>query len=96
LTAIFTFGVFLVGRSADTLSSLPAKMFGESVRSFGKLLAHIFPNLQAYVPPRPLLLGQAANTSTWAFVGQGALHAVCYAAVLIALAAIVFRKRDFL
>ncbi|MEO7112244.1 MAG: hypothetical protein ABI183_17495 [Polyangiaceae bacterium] len=95
LTAIFTFGVFLVGRSADTLANLPVKMFGESVRSFGKFLAHILPNLQAYVPPRPLLLGQAA-TSTWAFVGQGALHAVCYAAVLVGFAAIVFRKRDFL
>ncbi len=96
LTAIFTFGVFLVGRSADTLANLPARMFGESVRTFGKFLAHVFPNLQAYVPPRPLLLGEAANASTWAFVAEGALHAVCYAAVLVAFAAIVFRKRDFL
>jgi Cu-processing system permease protein len=96
LTAIFTLGVFLVGRSADTLANLPARMFGESLRSFGKFLAHIFPNLQAYVPPRPLLLGEAANAPTWIFVGQGALHAVCYAAVLVGLAATVFRKRDFL
>jgi ABC-type transport system involved in multi-copper enzyme maturation permease subunit len=96
LTAIFTFGVFLVGRSADTLANLPARMFGESVRTFGKFLAHVFPNLQAYVPPRPLLLGEAANISTWAFVAESAAHAVCYAAVLVAFAAIVFRKRDFL
>ncbi|MEO8876307.1 MAG: hypothetical protein ABI461_12030, partial [Polyangiaceae bacterium] len=76
LTAIFTFGVFLVGRSADTLANLPVKMFGNSLRTFGKFLAHVFPNLQAYVPPRPLLLGQAANVAVWPFVAQGAFHAV--------------------
>ena len=96
LTAIFTFGVFLVGRTADTLANLPARIFGETVRSIGKFLAHIFPNLQAYVPPRPLLLGEAATVSTWAFVAQSALHAVCYATVLVAFAAMIFRKRDFL
>lgn len=96
LTAIFTFGVFVVGRSADTLANLPARMFGESLRAVGKFLAHLFPNLQAYVPPRPLLLGEAANAPVWSFVAQGALHAVCYATVLIAFAAMIFRKRDFL
>lgn len=96
LTAIFTFGVFVVGRSADTLARLPERMFGSTLKSFGAFLAHVFPNLQIYVPPRPLLLGEVATQPTWPFVMESVAHAVCYAAVLVAIAIAIFRRRDFL
>ncbi|MFO0671796.1 MAG: hypothetical protein U0235_19575 [Polyangiaceae bacterium] len=35
LTAVFTFGVFLVGRSTDLLANLPAKVFGPVLRDMG-------------------------------------------------------------
>ncbi len=96
LTALFTLGVFFVGRSADTLAKLPVRMFGRTLQTTGKVLAHVFPNLQIYVPPRPLLLGEVAATPTWPFVLESAAHAACYAAVLVAVAVAIFRKRDFL
>lgn len=96
LTALFTLGVFIVGRSADTLSKLPERMFGDTMRTAGKVLARVFPNLQIYVPPRPLLLGQVPASPTWPFVAESAAHAACYAAVMVALAILIFRKRDFL
>ena len=96
LTALFTLGVFVVGRSADTLAKLPVRMFGQTLQTFGKVLARVFPNLQIYVPPRPLLLGDVAAVPTWPFVAESAAHAACYAAVLVALAVAIFRKRDFL
>ncbi len=95
LTAIFTFGVFLVGRSADLLANLPAKVFGDTIRTVGRVLARVFPNLHLYVPPRPLLLGQVADTPLWPFVIQASLHAVVYATALLSLGALIFRKRDF-
>ncbi len=95
LTATFTLGVFVVGRSADTLANLPARYFGEMLRSMGRVLSHVFPNLHLYVPPRPLLLGHVADTPVWPYVGSSALHAVCYAAVLLTVSALVFEKRDF-
>jgi ABC-type transport system involved in multi-copper enzyme maturation permease subunit len=95
LTAIFTIGVFLVGRSADTLANLPSRLFGEGMRTAGQVLARIFPNLHVYVPPRPLLLGQVPDVAVWGFVGNAAAHALFYATVLVTVGALVFQRRDF-
>ena len=95
LTAVFTLGVFAVGRSADTLGNLPARTFGAAVHSTGHVLASIFPNLQVYVPARPLLLGQVNESPLWPFVGAAAANALFYAAILLTFSALVFRKRDF-
>jgi len=95
LTAVFTLGVFVVGRSAETLANLPARVFGEGLRRAGAILARVFPNLHAYVPPRPLLLGHVADLPVWPFVGTAALHAVFYTAVMMGLSVLVFQKRDF-
>jgi ABC-type transport system involved in multi-copper enzyme maturation permease subunit len=95
LTAIFTLGVFLVGRSADTLAHLPDRVFGKAVHDLGVVLARIFPNLHLYVPPRVLLLGKVPSSPVWPYVGQASLHAVFSAAVLLTLSALIFRKRDF-
>lgn len=93
--AIFTVGVFLLGRSADTLAALPERMFGPTVPRVGAVLAKIVPNLQTYVPPRAIMLGQVPEVPVWSFVARGWLNAAFYAAVLLAVASLAFRKRDF-
>ncbi len=95
LTAMFSFGVFIIGRSADTLAHLPARQLGGGARAAGALLARVFPNLNLYVPPRPVLLGQVADLPIWPYVGASALHAAAYSALLLAIAWLMFRKRDF-
>lgn len=95
LTAIFTVMVFLIGRSADTLANLPERVFGSTVRTAGIVLARVFPNLYLYVPARPLLLGQVPNISLPGYVASAWLNALLYAAVLLALSGLVFRRRDF-
>lgn len=95
LTAIFTFGVFLVGRSTDLLANLPAKVFGPVLRDIGRALATIMPNLHLYAPPRPLLLGQVPEAPLGPYLVEAALHALAFVTVLLALGALVFRKRDF-
>jgi hypothetical protein len=96
LTAIFTFGVFVVGRSADTLSRLPARVFGEAVASLGRWLARVVPNLMLYVPPRPLLTGEAASESLVSYLAMATLHAAAWSVLLLVLASAIFRRRDFL
>ena len=59
------------------------------------MLAKIVPNLNLYVPARPLLLGQLAAVPLWSYVGRAWLNAILYAAVLLTLSAVVFRRRDF-
>src|SRR4051812_29828909 len=59
LSAIFTLGVFVIGRSADTLARFPVKYFGQHIHDAAVTLSRVVPNLYVYVPPRPLLTGEA-------------------------------------
>jgi ABC-type transport system involved in multi-copper enzyme maturation permease subunit len=95
LTAIFTLGIFIVGRSADTLANLPIRVVGPVGVKIGWGLAKVVPNLQLYVPPRPLLLGQIPTVPVWGHVGGAALNALFYVVVLLVLSCVIFRKRDF-
>ncbi len=95
LTAAFTSMVFVIGRSAYMLAHLPPRVFGPAVVAGGRVLARIFPNLDVYVPARPLLLGVVEGHPIWPYVGWAALHAVFYAAALLAAGSFAFQKRDF-
>jgi Cu-processing system permease protein len=96
LTAVFTFAVFIVGRSADTLARLPARVFGEAIHAIGVALSKVVPNLMLYVPPRPLLTGEASDVSLWPYVGHAALHALAWSLLLLGSASVIFRRRDFI
>jgi Cu-processing system permease protein len=95
LSAVFTFGVFAVGRSADTLANLPARLFGDALRTFGRALSEVVPNLMLYVPERPLLTGEAAGASLPSYLLLAAGHTLGWALALLALASLIFRRRDF-
>jgi ABC-type transport system involved in multi-copper enzyme maturation permease subunit len=95
LSAVFTFGVFVVGRSADTLANLPVRMFGETIRSLGMGVSRVIPNLMLYVPERPLLTGEAAGASLPVYLGLAVLHTLAWVLGLLTLSALIFRRRDF-
>jgi Cu-processing system permease protein len=95
LTAIFTVMVFAIGRSADTLANLPARLFGPTIPAIGAALAKIVPNLHVYVPARPVLLGQVPSIALPSYLLGACGNAVLYTVVLLALSALIFRRRDF-
>ena len=96
LTATFTFGVFLVGRSADTLAHLPEHLFGSVIHRAAVGLSKVVPNLMLYVPPRSLLTGEAVGVSLAEYLLLAAAQAVAWSVVLIGVASLIFRRRDFL
>ncbi|HEV8245200.1 MAG TPA: hypothetical protein VGP93_05505, partial [Polyangiaceae bacterium] len=96
LTAIFTLGLFIVGRSADTLSSLPARVFGAGIQRAGMVLSKVVPNLMIYQPPRSLLTGESASVELGTYLGGAALHALAWSVLLLAAATLIFRRREFL
>ena len=57
------------------------------MKTAASVLAHVVPNLQVYVPARPILLGQVPEISTWSLVARGAAQSFAYSAVLLAVAA---------
>jgi hypothetical protein len=93
LTAVFTAGVFIAGRQADTLGRLPVKVFGEFVREIGGVLSRTLPNLNVYVPERPLLTGEVADRSLALYLGQGFAQALLWGIGLLVVAHFIFRKR---
>ena len=95
LTAIFTVMVFLIGRSADTLGNLPERVFTSVGHDVGVALARVFPNLNLYVPARPVLLGEVPSIDLTMYVAKAWGNSILYAVVLLVLSAIVFRRRDF-
>jgi ABC-type transport system involved in multi-copper enzyme maturation permease subunit len=96
LSSLLTFGVFIVGRQSDALARLPVKSFGQAVHDAGVALSKVVPNLQVYVPPRPLLTGEALGPSLLSYVGMAAVASAAWALGLVAAASYIFKKRDFL
>lgn len=96
LSALLTAGVILIGRNADMLAQLPAKYFGEGIHQGGVLLSKVVPNLHVYVPPRPLLTGEAVGEPLGSYLAMATVASAAWAVGLLAVAAFLFRKRDFL
>jgi ABC-type transport system involved in multi-copper enzyme maturation permease subunit len=96
LTAVFTLLLFVIGRSADLMAHIPARVYGEALAGACGALARAVPNLDLYVPTRGLLLGQDAAHPLWPYVGRAASYAFFYTTALLTVSALIFRKRDFL
>lgn len=96
LTAVFTLSIVVVGRSADSLAKLPARVFGDAIHDAGAFVAKIVPNLMWYVPPRPLLTGEAVGASLATHLLMSGGYALLWAVALLTVATAVFKRRDFL
>ncbi len=95
LTAVFTLAVFVVGRSADTLATLPVKVFGQWVHEVGSLLSKVFPNLMVYVPARSVLVGEAVEASVGNYLLWAGLQSLGWCTLLLVGASWIFQRRDF-
>lgn len=96
LSSLLTLGVFLIGRNADSLAQMPVKYFGPHISAAARALSKVVPNLQIYVPPRPLLAGEVADANLTLYLGWAALTCAGWSLALLAVAAFIFKKRDFL
>jgi Cu-processing system permease protein len=95
LTAMLTLGVVVVGRSADSLARLPARVFGDFIASLAHGVAAIVPNLMVYVPARTLMTGEIPGTNFPSFVARAMLMSVGWVILLMVMSSLIFRRRDF-
>jgi ABC-type transport system involved in multi-copper enzyme maturation permease subunit len=96
LSALLTLGVFVICRQTDLLPHIPVKQFGQAVHDGGVVMSKIIPNLHLYVPPRPLLTGEAADADLPKYFGMALLHGAAWSLGLFAAASFLFKRRDFL
>ena len=94
LTAVFTFGIFIVGRSADTLAKLPVRVFGEAIHDAAELLSRVVPNLMLYVPERAVLTGEGLSSTPVGYIALACAHTLGWAALLLGCSCLLFRRRD--
>jgi len=96
LTGAFTLGFWMVGRSADDMANMRSNVIGPELKASLRVLSEVVPNLNLFVPGRNTLLAADVAGGPWLYVGQAMGYAVLYTAVLLGLAALIFRRRDFL
>jgi ABC-type transport system involved in multi-copper enzyme maturation permease subunit len=97
LTALFSFGVWLVGRSADTMITMKSKAIPELVQDLLRELVKVWPNFNLFVPGRHTLEVQLTQTADpLSYVSTSLIYAVTYSMIVLILASLIFQRRDFL
>ncbi len=96
LTGAFTLGFWLVGRSADDMANMRSDVLGPELKTTLRVLAEVLPNFNIFVPGRNTLLDASVGGGPWVYVAQSMGYAVLYTTVLLVLASLIFRRRDFL
>jgi Cu-processing system permease protein len=97
LTALFTFGVWLVGRSADSMVTMKSQSIPMVVQNGLKQLVKVWPNFDLFVPGRHTLeLQLSASVGPLSYVTNTMLYSVAYSLVVLVLAALIFERRDFI
>ncbi len=97
LTGAFTLGVWVVGRSAGTMVAMQGRRLPEELLALLAGVVRVAPNLSLFVPPRHTLTTAAEGFGgPAAYVASSMGYAALYSAVLLVLASLIFRRRDFL
>jgi Cu-processing system permease protein len=97
LTGAFTFGVWLVGRSAHEMVAMKTRVLSPAMKELLSWLAEVMPNFNLFVPGRTTLVSKTASLAEpIAYVAMSLGYAILYAGVTLAIAAFIFRRRDFL
>lgn len=91
LTGAFTVGLWLVGRSADTMQTIRSRLLGDEIEAILHGLARVVPNYNLFVPGRHAL--HAADAPTYLLTTLG--YGLGYTTLALIFASIIFRRRDF-
>jgi Cu-processing system permease protein len=91
LSAIFTLGLFVIGHLTGTLRAIAERAPGGGGRLFAAVLYRTLPNLEAFN-----VKGRVANSElvSLAEVGLAGAYGALYLAALLALAILIFERRE--
>ncbi len=97
LAGVLTLGVVVVGRTNYVLADLLAATKGvfvevPAMRSLGKLLVAVVPDLSTFAVADPVLQGWVVP---WAYCVSAALYGAAWVAACVVAAALLFERRDF-
>jgi ABC-type transport system involved in multi-copper enzyme maturation permease subunit len=97
LTGAFTFGVWLVGRAAHDMVAMETRVLSPGMKTLLRWLAELLPNFNLFVPGRNTLVTMTTEFGgPLAYVATSMGYAILYAGATLTVAALIFRRRDFL
>ncbi len=96
LTGLLTLGIWLLGRSADTMVSIKSRTLGPALKQLLKVLARFIPNFNLFVPGQYALSGASRHwAGLFKYMSASLGYAALCVALLLALASYIFTRRDF-
>ncbi len=96
LTGVLSLGVWVMGRSAHEMVAMKSKVLAPSLRTALHYVAEVIPNFSLYVPGyRTLTTTVDHGAGPGMYLASTLGYTVLYAALLLVLAALIFRRRDF-
>ncbi len=99
LSGIFTIVIWLLGRWTTEISYAAERATQPIFRGLAWVALHVLPDLHLFSVSGSDLDGVHTTVHgsfvTWGYVGQGGLYAIAWIAALLVLAALIFRRRDF-
>jgi ABC-type transport system involved in multi-copper enzyme maturation permease subunit len=97
LTGAFTFGVWLVGRAAHDMVAMETRVLSPAMKTLLRWLAEVLPNFNLFVPGRNTLVTTTTEFGKpLTYVATSMGYAILYAGATLIVAALIFRRRDFL
>ncbi len=92
LSALLTFFVFVIGHFSSDLKELGNSMGGAAARWLFRGLYYLLPNLQNLSFITPAAHGQTPPSAS---IAAAILYALIYIAVILSVATLIFRRRNF-
>lgn len=100
LSGVFTAGIWLVGRATDELRAVVDSATQPLIRVVCRVALYIVPDLHLFQVSGSTLDGKVVSVHSdfvaWSYVAAAAGHGALYIALLLALAVVIFARRDFL
>ena len=92
LSAAFTFGLYIVGHFNADLANFESVVKSQAAGWLGKALYYLLPNLAPFDVKAAVVHGQPVSAGVR---GADDGYGLLYAGAMIALAVLVFSRRDF-
>jgi Cu-processing system permease protein len=92
LSVAFTIGLFLIGHWLNDLKFFAEKSESESFKLFSKVVNTVFPNLEHMNWKSAVTYNDVVPFDIWL---NTTLYSIFWVGLLICLAALIFRRRDF-
>lgn len=93
LSSLFSLSFYLIGHFSWSLETLIAKIRPGFGRTSVRVLVTLLPDLENFNYKTEVVHGLGIPVATWL---TAPAYAVCYTAFVLALAVLVFRRRDFI